>query len=319
MHSQLNMAQLQVYNAVRDSYVNKTQLLLFVYGHGGTGKTFLWNTIISFFRSIGKIVLAVAASGIASLLLPSGRTAHSRFKIPIDLTEQSTCYIKKKTQLGDLLKQTSLVIWDEAPMSDRRCFECLDRSLKDVLGNDTDFFGGMSILLGGDFRQTLPVKPKSTRSEILNSTLPRSYLWPSFKVYTLTQNMRLNGDTQSSSTTQTSAMFASWLLDIGNGLIGEPDADDPHNTKTIEIPPDFLIQQEANNLQSLINFVYDDSILKNPCANNLSTRAIVCPKNDTADKINNMILNMTPGDIKSYTSHDSMISRMQNSVHTNAA
>ncbi|XP_022040220.1 uncharacterized protein LOC110942764 [Helianthus annuus] len=291
MHAQLNVDQLQVYNAVRDSYVNKTQLLLFVYGHGGTGKTFLWNTIISFFRSIGKVVLAVAASGIASLLLPSGRTAHSRFKIPIELTEQSTCYIKKNTQLADLLKQTSIVIWDEAPMSDRRCFECLDRSLKDVLGNDTDLFGGMSILLGGDFRQTLPVKPKSSRSEILNSTLPRSYLWLSFRVYTLTENMH-----------------------IGNGLIGEPDADDPHNAKTIEIPPDFLIQEEANSLQSLINFVYQDSILRNPCAENLSCRAIVCPKNDTADEINKIILNMTPGEIKCYISHDSMVPHMQNSA-----
>ena len=71
------------------------QELVFVYGHGGTGKTFLWKTIISALRSEGKIVLAVASSGIASLLLPSGRTAHSRFKLPLELIDESLCKIKK--------------------------------------------------------------------------------------------------------------------------------------------------------------------------------------------------------------------------------
>ncbi|GJR01918.1 DNA helicase [Tanacetum coccineum] len=52
--------------------VLETVELIFVYGHGGTGKTFLWKTIISTLRSEGKIVLAVASSDIASMLLLSG-------------------------------------------------------------------------------------------------------------------------------------------------------------------------------------------------------------------------------------------------------
>ncbi|KAL3618734.1 hypothetical protein CASFOL_037396 [Castilleja foliolosa] len=158
LHLLLNSDQLKVYNSILSSYHTNSQSLLFVYGHGGTGKTFLWRTIIAFFRSKGKIVLAVAASGIASLLLPAGRTAHSRFKIPIDLTDQSTCHIKKGTHLAELLRQTLLIIWDEAPMSDRRCLECLDKTLKDITDDTNHPFGGKSVLLGGDFRQTLPVK-----------------------------------------------------------------------------------------------------------------------------------------------------------------
>ncbi|CAI9297841.1 unnamed protein product [Lactuca saligna] len=96
MVSQLNPDQLTIYEKVVDAEQKKKQLLLFVYGSGGTGKTFLWTTILSYFRSKGKIILAVAASGIASLLLPSGRTAHSRFVIPIDFTDKSSCNIKKK-------------------------------------------------------------------------------------------------------------------------------------------------------------------------------------------------------------------------------
>nr|XP_043638232.1 uncharacterized protein LOC122609239 [Erigeron canadensis] len=95
LYSALNSKQLHIYNHVLANLDGSLQVLLFIYGHGGTGKTFLWRTIISALRSRRKVVLAVAASGIAALLLPGGRTAHSRFKIPLDLTEQSTCHIKK--------------------------------------------------------------------------------------------------------------------------------------------------------------------------------------------------------------------------------
>ncbi len=55
---------------------------------------------------------------------------------------------------------TSLIIWDEALMNHRNCFEALDKSLKDVMGlcdsaTNENIFGGKSMLLGGDFRQIL--------------------------------------------------------------------------------------------------------------------------------------------------------------------
>ncbi|GKD19527.1 DNA helicase, partial [Tanacetum coccineum] len=87
----LNADQKAIYDLIINADENSRQELIFVYGHGGTGKTFLWKTIISSIRSQGKIVLAVASLGIASLLLLSGRTAHSRFKLPLELTEESLC------------------------------------------------------------------------------------------------------------------------------------------------------------------------------------------------------------------------------------
>ena len=71
----------------------------------------------------------MASSGVASLLLPKGRTAHSRFKIPFDITDTSTCSVKRGTMLAELLQVTSLIIWDEAPMTHRRCFEALDTTM----------------------------------------------------------------------------------------------------------------------------------------------------------------------------------------------
>jgi hypothetical protein len=99
-----------------------------VSGHGGTGKTFLWRTFIAKLRSKGMIVLAVASSGVAALLLLGGRTVHSQFKISIDMHDRSLCNIRRGTDLAGLIRQTSLVLWDEVLMSHRRCVECLDRT-----------------------------------------------------------------------------------------------------------------------------------------------------------------------------------------------
>lgn len=81
-------------------------------------------------RKESDIAIAVASSGIASLLLPGGRTAHSRFKIPINLTEDSLCQIPRQSEEAKLLQQASLIIWDEAPMMHRNAFEALDRTIR---------------------------------------------------------------------------------------------------------------------------------------------------------------------------------------------
>lgn len=88
----------------------------------------------------------MATSGIASLLLPGGRTAHSKFKIPVPTLDNSTCKIDHDSDLAELLRQTKLIIWDEAPMAHKYTFECLDRTLKDITSTpdkkyDTIFWG----------------------------------------------------------------------------------------------------------------------------------------------------------------------------------
>ncbi|KAL6579134.1 hypothetical protein OROMI_009350 [Orobanche minor] len=103
--------------------------------YGGSGKTFVWKTLSAAIRSKGVIVLNIASSGIGSLLLPGGRTAHSRFVIPLNLNEISTCNIKQPSELAELIEKIDLTIWDEAPMMSRFCFEALDRSSRDIMRN----------------------------------------------------------------------------------------------------------------------------------------------------------------------------------------
>ncbi|KAL5137202.1 ATP-dependent DNA helicase PIF1 [Glycine soja] len=63
--------------------------VFFLYGYGGTRKTFMWKTLASTIQSKGDILLTVASSGIASLFLPGGKTTRSKFVIPVSATAKS--------------------------------------------------------------------------------------------------------------------------------------------------------------------------------------------------------------------------------------
>jgi ATP-dependent DNA helicase PIF1 len=128
------------------------------------------------------MVLTVASLGIASLLLLGSRTAHSRFKILIDLHNESTCNITQQMKVAELVRKANLIIWDEAPMMHRRTFESIDRTLRDLIQLDDahaieKIFGGKTMVVGGDFRQILPVIPKRRREDIVSALLLQSHLW----------------------------------------------------------------------------------------------------------------------------------------------
>ncbi|KAH8603174.1 DNA helicase Pif1 like protein, partial [Bisporella sp. PMI_857] len=59
----------------------------------------------------------------ATLLLPDGRTSHSRFKIPFALHEDSVSGIAKNSADARELAQVDLIIWDEVLMQHKFCFQ----------------------------------------------------------------------------------------------------------------------------------------------------------------------------------------------------
>ncbi|GJY99289.1 DNA helicase [Tanacetum coccineum] len=277
----LNSDQKAIYDMVLRAANENKQEMIFVYGHGGTGKTFLWKTLINTMRSEGKIVLAVVSSGIASLLLLAGRTAHSRFKLPLDLTDESLCNIKKNTNAALLLAETSLIIWDESHVNDRRCLKALERTLRDVLDDPEKLFGGKTIIL--------------------------RELWPHFKVCKLTENMRLLQPRLNEYERTRATNFASWLLEIGDGKIGTVEENSEGDSSWITVPEEFCIPDDDNGLKNLIGFIYDENTIQHPTAADLQQKAIVCPKNTIADEINETVLEMLHGKSMIYTSSDEAI------------
>jgi len=124
----LNSDQIDIFSTVVNADDSNHGGRFFVYGSGGTGKIYLRKVIVAALRSKGKIILSVASSGIAALLLPFGKTVHAMFKIPINLIEATYCLFSKHSELANLIRQTSLSIWDEAPMSHQWVIETGDSS-----------------------------------------------------------------------------------------------------------------------------------------------------------------------------------------------
>ncbi|KAH1086729.1 hypothetical protein GYH30_018296 [Glycine max] len=278
--------------------------MFFLYGYGGTGKTYIWKTLASSLRADNKIVTMVASSSIASLLLPGGRTAHSKFKIPVPVFEDSTCNIHQGTQLAELLNQTSLIIWDEAPMAHKFCFEALDHSLRDIIkhnSKDSKIFGGKVMVFGGDFRQILPVIPRGSRSDIVNATINSSYLWDHCQIMRLTKNMRLQNNMQATDQEETAA-FAQWITDIGDGIIG--DENDGYDT--IEIPHELLITEYNDPIHSIISSTFPDLSHHHNNHEYFQTRAILASTNEIVQQVNDYMLTMISGEQMEYLSSDSV-------------
>ncbi|MBW0520944.1 hypothetical protein O181_060659 [Austropuccinia psidii MF-1] len=156
MLGQLTRPQKKIYQAVEQAVVSKEQLLCFVDGLGGSGKTFLLNTIIGSLRNQVIVIEAVSSSGIAALLLHGGSTAHSAFKIPLTITQHSTCNWLHHQKLQIHLKSVQLIVWDEVSIQNIYAVEAVDRSLQDLFKTKKSF-GRVSIVFSGYFRQTLPV------------------------------------------------------------------------------------------------------------------------------------------------------------------
>jgi ATP-dependent DNA helicase PIF1 len=251
-------------------------------------------------------VLAVASCGIAALLLQGGRTAHSRFRIPLNINEESTCEIKQGSHLAELLKKTSLILWDEAPMANKHCFEALDKTLRDILrftnkNSDEKPFGGLTVVLGGDFRQILPVITKGRREQIVNASIKRSYLWKHFEIFELTKNMRLKCLSDDPIQKQKVAEFAEWILQIGDGKTTTDEGED-----WIKIPKDILLQKGKNAKEEIVQSIYPNLLQRYRERDFLEERAILCPRNETVREINEYIMSQIQGEEVTYLSLDTI-------------
>ncbi|XP_023743976.1 uncharacterized protein LOC111892140 [Lactuca sativa] len=208
---------------------NKKGGVFFIYSYGGT-RIFFWKTLSAAIRSKDEVVIIVASSGIVALLLSCGRTAHSIFHIPINLNENSFCSITPGNDVAALLNKASLIIWDEAPMMHRHCFEAVDKTLRNII-------------------------------------LPKNNDKP-FGVLRLTVNMRLQFGCPNNDFEETNS-FVDWILKIGEDTIGGPNDDKailvPTNEE-VDAINDYMLELMKNegktymSLDSLCETETEDSL-----------------------------------------------------------
>jgi hypothetical protein len=114
----------------------------------------------------------MALTGIAALLLPDRYTSYSQFRILLELNESSVSTIIKTSRLGALLRSTDLIIWDEVPIQYKYCFEVVYRLMGDLRSVADDvLFGGVPVILGGDFAQILPVVLYGSQADTVQACL----------------------------------------------------------------------------------------------------------------------------------------------------
>lgn len=193
---------------------------------------------------------------------------------------------------AQILRDTSIFIWDEAPMAHKHCFEAVDRLFRDLTNKDIKF-GGKIFCLGGDFRQTLPVVLRGSRPDIIDATIKSSYLWHNVKQFRLTVNMRLNNEAQE---------YREFLSRLGNGT--EP-------TEILNSVPDFITIPEhiyiPLNIPQLFNKVYNDFEENFSQPEYLTQRAILSPLNNETDQINEYASTRIFTFQKEYLSNDSIV------------
>jgi hypothetical protein len=285
-----NQEQRQAYDDVMDSVINNKGKIIFLHSAGGCGKTFVCNTIAVAVRAQGKIALCAASSGIAALLLEGGWTAYSTFRTSIEIHEASGCKIPRGSKVHQLLEQTSLCIWDEIPMQHKYAPDAVDRTIRDLLHKNNKAFGGITMLFGGDFRQTLPIIQRGSRKQIIAASIRQSRLWQQITVHHLHQNMRLN-------TTPENITHAAWLLDIGAGRTVDKG-------ETIEIPQQMLCHD--NTMESLISSIYPGIEQGNHPDQCFLDRTILSCTNDNVDGINSMLLTSLSGAEQVFNSADTV-------------
>lgn len=178
-----------------------------------------------------------------------------------------------------LLKICQIIVWDECTMSHKKAFEALDRTLKDVRHSEK-LMGGALILLSGDFRQTLPVINRGTMVDEIDACLKQSFIWNYVHILKLIMNMRAF---QNESYNE----FAKTLLEIGEKKI------DYSKENEISFPSHFC--HLTKNVNEIIDNVYPDLAINYQNDDWLFERAILSPKNDNVNHINNQILMKLPG------------------------
>ncbi|KAJ5865150.1 uncharacterized protein N7529_007066 [Penicillium soppii] len=278
LRDQLNDGQQIIFSAVVSAVIDSRPAAWYLQGPAGTGKTFLYRAIYAELRCLGFDVARIASSGIAATLLPDGSTAHSYFGIPLELHEDSISSLRPRTAKFRRLRTAALIIWDEVPMQDRYAVELVNRLLQDARDNHC-LFGGLPVLMGGDFAQTLPIVVPYSRTRTVAACLQRSSIWPRLTVLQLHHNMRL-------SPTGVNADYGQYLSTMSY-------REELQGSITL---PQYI--PRSDTVEELCDTIYPATALSATTGDLefFAKRSIITIRNNAVTVFNDQLINRMPGD-----------------------
>lgn len=130
-------------------------------GAAGTGKTYVLNKFIRRARAEGKSVAVTATTGLAATHL-GGATIHAWSGIGVRDHIDGMFYNKLSKQRADLINKADVLVIDEVSMLHDFRLDMVEEVTRKVRGGDKPF-GGLQVILSGDFFQLPPVNRSDSR------------------------------------------------------------------------------------------------------------------------------------------------------------
>lgn len=160
---------LNVLKAGRNAYIT---------GAAGSGKTHILNDYITYLKDRGVSVGVTASTGIAATHI-GGVTIHSWSGVGIrdTLSGSDIEDLTQKEYLWKRFDKTQVLIIDEVSMLSPRLFDTVERVCRAMKRSD-DPFGGMQVVLSGDFFQLPPIIRDGGETEFIHT----SEAWASMDV-----------------------------------------------------------------------------------------------------------------------------------------
>ena len=149
----LNYEQQQYFNKIIE-----TKESIFLTGSPGTGKSFTLRKLIEYFKENNFNIGVTSTTGCSALLI-GARTLHSFLKLSVNKTTAEDLFknIKKYPENMKKIKNLDILIIEEISMLSDKLFNLISKYLSLICNNDKPF-GGIRLLLVGDFCQLPPVE-----------------------------------------------------------------------------------------------------------------------------------------------------------------
>ena len=228
-------------------HIMKTGKNVFLTGAPGSGKTYTLNAYLDYLKKHGIDVAITAPTGIAASHI-GGTTLHSFFGIGIkeSLSQYDIENLTEKKYIWDRLKNLKVLVIDEVSMLSPALFESIDAVLK-TFKFSHEAFGGIQVILVGDFFQLPPISKNTERKKFIFQT----DVWDDLNLATcyLETAHRHHHDT----------LFLDILNEIRNGSVSENTMNhfrarykkDPENVSQITKLYTHNMDVDAINIQEL--------------------------------------------------------------------
>jgi hypothetical protein len=180
-----------------------------------------------------------------------------------------TCNIKPRSDRAELLRATTLIVWEELPMANKACLHAVDTLLR-LLCNTNKPFGGKSFISVGDFRQVAPVVRGGGLSAAIDASVQTSNLWPRFTISKLERPMQ----------NATNLEYCNYVDGIG---------EDIERTHTIQLQ--YL--ERIDTVDAALQWLYPQSVLEDP--QQCIQRSFLTTLNASVDELNSVVLQRLSG------------------------